>query len=82
VGTALRRLIPTVCGRVYFATFASHAHRIQQAIEVSRESGRRVTLLGRSINSGVAAARGLGHLKTARETSFPNADPAISPGTS
>jgi len=65
VGTTLRRLIPAVCGRVYFATFASHAHRIQQAIEVSRESGRRVTLLGRSINRGVAAARGLGHLKTA-----------------
>jgi len=47
---------------VVVACFASHIHRIQQAVNAAREAGRRVAFLGRSMHQSVGAARRLGHL--------------------
>ncbi len=65
VGAFLRRTVPTVTGRVYLATFASHVHRVQLALEASRASNRRTAFLGRSLEQSLRAARRLGHLRPA-----------------
>ncbi len=65
VGAFLRRAVPTVGGRVYLATFSSHVHRVQLALEAGRESNRRTAFLGRSMEQSLRAARRLGHLRPA-----------------
>jgi ribonuclease J len=73
VGVALRRWLPRVTGRAYVALFASNVHRIQQLLEVSRETGRRVAFLGRSVTQSARVARRLGHLRAAPGDVIPEA---------
>jgi ribonuclease J len=49
-------------GRVLVSTFASHLHRIQQVIDVSRRTGRRVAVIGRGMVANVAIGQDLGYL--------------------
>lgn len=49
-------------GRVLVTCFASHVHRIQQVAEVARAHGRRLALLGRSLEENVRLAGALGLL--------------------
>lgn len=49
-------------GRVFFSTFSSHVHRVQQALELSRATGRRVVVVGRSLVNGIKTASDLGYL--------------------
>ncbi|WP_420264003.1 ribonuclease J [Candidatus Magnetominusculus dajiuhuensis] len=49
-------------GRIIIATFASNIHRIQQAIDVAAEFGKKVILCGRSIISNAKIAFDLGYL--------------------
>lgn len=65
VGDALRRCLPRVAGRAYVSLFATNIHRIQQVVEVSREAGRQVAFLGRSVIQCARLARRLGHLRLA-----------------
>jgi len=48
--------------RVIIATFASNIHRIQQAIHVSADYGRRVAILGRSMAANTDIATQMGYL--------------------
>jgi ribonuclease J len=50
-------------GRVFVACFASNVHRIQQITQVARSLGRRVALLGRSMETIVRLALEMGYLK-------------------
>jgi ribonuclease J len=63
VGEVFRHLIPQREGRVLVASFASNIHRVQQAIDVADETGRRVALVGRSLRKNVNIARNLGYLE-------------------
>jgi len=63
VGGYLERIVRATVGKVFVATFASHVHRIQQVLDVSRMLGRRVALVGRSLTTNVAIATELGHLR-------------------
>jgi ribonuclease J len=63
VGDALRGHFGQAPGRVIVATFASHIHRIQQVLTLAAEHGRRVALLGMSMQRNVALAAGLGSLR-------------------
>lgn len=49
VGKAIRDLVRQAEGRVILACFASHIHRVQQAIDAVVESGRKFAFLGRSM---------------------------------
>jgi ribonuclease J len=49
-------------GRVLVSTFASHLHRIQQVIDISARTGRRVAIAGRGMVSNVAIGQDLGCL--------------------
>jgi len=62
VGEALERIIRTAPGRVLVASFASHVHRIAQTVEIAARYGRRVAVVGRSMENVVAKAEQLGYL--------------------
>ncbi len=50
-------------GRVFFSTFSSHIHRIQQVLELSQATGRRVVVVGRSLVSSLKIATDLGYIR-------------------
>jgi ribonuclease J len=68
VGEAFRQLIPPRTGRVLVASFASNVHRMQQAIDVAVEAGRKVCVVGRSMRKNVNIARNLGYIEVPEET--------------
>ena len=45
VGEAFRSIIPQRKGRILIASFASNVHRMQQAVEVAVETGRKVAVV-------------------------------------
>jgi ribonuclease J len=59
VGEAFRQIIPVRTGRVIISSFASNVHRMQQAIDVALEVGRRVCVVGRSMRKNINIARNL-----------------------
>ena len=68
VGEAFRQIIPLRTGRVLVASFASNVHRMQQAIDVAIEAGRKVCVVGRSMRKNINIARNLGYLDVPDET--------------
>jgi ribonuclease J len=62
VGEAFRTLIPLRKGRILVVSFASNVHRMQQAIDVAKQVGRKVSIVGRSMRKNLNIARGLGYL--------------------
>ncbi len=67
VGEVFRHLIPQRRGRVLIASFASNIHRVQQAIDVALDTGRRVCLIGRSLRKNVNIGRNLGYVDVPEE---------------
>ena len=68
VGEAFRQIIPVREGRVLVASFASNVHRMQQAVDVAVESGRKVCVIGRSMRKNLNIARNLGYLEAPDDT--------------
>jgi ribonuclease J len=68
VGEAFRHIIPQREGRVLIACFASNVHRMQQAVDVAVESGRKVCVVGRSMRKNLNIARNLGYLEAPEDT--------------
>jgi ribonuclease J len=62
VGRALEEIFERARGRVFVACFASNVHRIQQVVNAARAFGRRLALLGRSMEANFGIARALGLL--------------------
>jgi ribonuclease J len=63
VGQALGVRFDAASGRIIVATFASHIHRIQQVLTLAAGTGRRVALLGMSMQKNVTIAAELGYLR-------------------
>src|SRR3954471_9723095 len=63
VGEAFRQLIPARRGRVLISSFASNIHRMQQAIDVGVDCGRKVIVVGRSMRRNMNVARNLGYVE-------------------
>src|SRR5688572_11508309 len=63
VGISLGTYFDAAPGRIILATFASHIHRLQKVLTLAAERGRRVALLGRSMERNVAVAAQLGYLQ-------------------
>ncbi|MDI6801365.1 MAG: ribonuclease J [Thermodesulfovibrionales bacterium] len=55
-------------GRIIISTFASNIHRIQQAVDVAIQYGRKVIMCGKSIVSNAQIALDLGYLKIPENT--------------
>src|SRR3990167_4096350 len=54
-------------GRVIITTFASNVSRVQQAIDASLKHGRKVAIVGRSMDQNIQVARELGYLKAPKD---------------
>ena len=67
VGEAFRQIIPLRKGRILVASFASNVHRMQQAVDVALESGRKVCVVGRSMRKNLNIARSLGYMSVPDE---------------
>jgi ribonuclease J len=67
VGEAFRQIIPAQQGRVLVSSFASNIHRMQQAIDVAVDCGRRVAVVGRSMRRNLNVARNLGYVEIDEE---------------
>ena len=59
VGEAFRQIIPQRRGRILISSFASNVHRMQQAIDVAAQVGRKVCVVGRSMRKNLNIARNL-----------------------
>ena len=49
--------------RIIMACFASNVHRVQQAVDMSVKYGRKVALMGRSMERNMEMAQSMGYLK-------------------
>jgi ribonuclease J len=63
VGKALREWFERAEGKIIMASFASNVHRIQQAIDAAGDIGRKVCVVGRSMENVVRTATELGYLR-------------------
>lgn len=63
VGTTFKNLFNEAGEkRIIIATFASNIHRVQQIIDISAKTGRKVALSGRSLENVVSIASELGYM--------------------
>ncbi|MCF0218003.1 MAG: ribonuclease J [Malacoplasma sp.] len=65
----IEMLIKKSKGRVFVATFASNLGRIEKIIERAAKLGRRVCIMGRSMEANIKTSKKLGYLKIS-ETDF------------
>jgi ribonuclease J len=63
VGEAFRQIIPSRHGRILISSFASNIHRMQQAIDIAGEVGRKVSVVGRSMRKNLNVARNIGYIE-------------------
>ncbi len=63
VGKALKDVFFRAENRVIIATFASNIHRVQQVIDAAESTGRKLTVIGRSMVNVVSIAEELGYLQ-------------------
>jgi ribonuclease J len=81
VGEAFHQLIPPRTGRILVASFASNIHRMQQAVDIAVEVGRKVCVVGRSMRKNVNIARNLGYMEVPEEALIrPNELEEYAPG--
>ena len=68
---ALERIFTDAPGRIVVANFASNIHRIQHLVRTASQFGRRVAVVGRSLETNFKTARELGFLKVADGLTMP-----------
>jgi ribonuclease J len=74
VGQAFHQIFAEAEGRVIVACFASHIHRVQQAIQIAHLHGRKFAVSGRSMQKNVNIARNLGYLTVPEDAMIRLAD--------
>jgi len=62
VGRTFDTLFNLADGRVIMSTFSSNVHRIQQAMERGIEHGRKICVIGRSMERNIETTRKLGYI--------------------
>ncbi|HUG84085.1 MAG TPA: ribonuclease J [Euzebya sp.] len=62
IGASLKQVFEQAQGRIVMTTFASHVHRVQQAIDAAAAVGRKVCFVGRSMVRNMPIAQQLGYL--------------------
>lgn len=63
VGRTFDEIFNKTRDRIIMASFASNIHRIQQAFDVARDYGRKVTVVGRSLINNIRISSELGYLQ-------------------
>ncbi len=67
VGPTFDRLFASSKGRVIMSTFSSNIHRVAQAIEYGLKYGRKICVIGRSMEKNLEIAMSLGYIKFPRD---------------
>jgi ribonuclease J len=67
VGPTLERLFAQSEGRVIMSTFSSNMHRVAKAIECGIKAGRKVCVIGRSMEKNLELSMKLGYVKFPKE---------------
>jgi ribonuclease J len=67
VGEAFRQIFPQRKGKILISSFASNVHRMQQAVDVAVDCGRKVAFVGRSMRKNANIARSLGYMNVPDE---------------
>ena len=62
VGEAFRQIFPSRRGKILVSSFASNVHRMQQAVDVGVDCGRKIVVVGRSMRRNMNVARNLGYV--------------------
>jgi len=68
VGPTFDRIFAQAKGRVIMSTFSSNIHRVSQAIDRGIASGRKVCVIGRSMEKNLDLAMGLGYVKFPKDS--------------
>ena len=68
VTEGLRTAFANADGRILLTTFASNIHRLQQAIDVATEYGRKVAVVGRRMEQNLDICERLGYVKIPKGT--------------
>ena len=63
VAKSIFEIMSKTAGRLIIATFSSNVHRIQQIISAAISCGRKVSIIGRSMENVVQIGRDLGHIQ-------------------
>lgn len=67
----LDEIFRTATGRIILATFASNINRVGQIIKVAEKHGRKVAVIGRSMEQNVRIATNLGYIEVQEGTLVP-----------
>lgn len=62
IGPVLDQVFADATGQIIVASFASHVHRVQQVINAAVQQGRKVALVGRSMERNMRIAEEKGYL--------------------
>ena len=67
VGPTFERIFAKAKGRILMSTFSSNLHRVAQAIQTGIDTGRKICVIGRSMEKNLDIALTLGYLKFPKE---------------
>ncbi len=68
VAENIKDLFKSIDGRIIISTFASNIHRIQQIVEASIQTGRKIAVFGRSMIKNIDVGFKLGYIKAPKGT--------------
>jgi len=67
VGDAIKEQFLNCRGRILFATFASNVHRLQQVVEAADLTGRKLAIIGRSMERAFRIGQELGYIRPPKD---------------
>lgn len=68
VAETIKDLFSSIEGRIIIATFASNVHRVQQIVEASVSTNRKVAVFGRSMEKNIEVGTKLGYIRAPQGT--------------
>lgn len=74
IGESIDDIFRNIKGRIIIATFASNLYRMQQIVNASYLNGRKVTVIGRSMERMMEVGIKSGYIKAPEKTFIPNTD--------